>query len=62
MPRPTLDLQPFKGLITTWFHDGLTSEDIAKKLTDKYSATRTIKRRLLRPCLQTALRAKVNPY
>jgi hypothetical protein len=47
MPRPTLNLQPFKGLITTWFHDGLTSEDIAKKLTDEYNApyaTRTIKR------------------
>ena len=49
MPRPTLNLQPFKGLITTWFHDGLTSEDIAKKLTDEYNtpcATRTIKCRL----------------
>jgi hypothetical protein len=46
MPRPTLDLQPFKGLITTWFHDGLSSEDIAKKLTNEYNtpcATRTIK-------------------
>ena len=50
MPCPTLNLQPFKGLITTWFHDGLTSEGIAKKLTDEYNtpcATRTIKRRRL---------------
>ena len=49
MPRPTLNLEPFKGLITTQFHDGLTSEDIAIKLTDEYNtpcATRTIKRRL----------------
>jgi hypothetical protein len=35
IPRPTLDLQPFKGLITTWFHNGLTGEDIAEKLTDE---------------------------
>jgi hypothetical protein len=49
MPRPTLNLQLFKGLITTWLHDGLTSEDITKKLTDEYNtpcATCTIKRPL----------------
>ena len=49
MPTPTIDLKPFKGLITTWFHDGLTSEDIAKKLTNEHNtrcAPRTIKRRL----------------
>jgi hypothetical protein len=27
-------IEPFKGLITTWFHDGMTS---AKRLTDEYN-------------------------
>jgi hypothetical protein len=39
MPTPTADLQLFKGLITTWFHDDMTSEDIAKKLTNAVHAT-----------------------
>jgi hypothetical protein len=32
MPTPTIDLQPCKGVITNWFHDNFTANDIAKKL------------------------------
>jgi hypothetical protein len=32
MPRPTLDLQPFKGVITSWFHEGFSASNTLKRL------------------------------
>ena len=49
MPRPTLDLQPYKGVITSWFNENVTTEDITKKLAINYNivcTARTIRRRL----------------
>ena len=49
MPKPQIDLKPFKGVITTWYNDNLSADDIAKRLADEYNATftaRTIRRRL----------------
>ena len=49
MPKPQINLQPFKGLITTWFNDDISSDDIAKRLADEHSivcTARTIERRL----------------
>ena len=49
MPRPTLDLQPYKGFITSWFNENVTAEDITKKLAINYNivcTARTIRRRL----------------
>src|SRR2546423_8308852 len=49
MPKPQINLKPFKGLITTWFNDDLSSDDIAKRLADEHSivcTARTIERRL----------------
>ena len=37
MPKPTIDLQPYKGVITNWFHENVTTEDIAKKLAIDYN-------------------------
>jgi hypothetical protein len=37
MPRPTLDLRPYKGVITNWFHEDVTTEDVAKKLAIDYN-------------------------
>ena len=70
MPNPKIDLKPFQGLITTWFNDDLSLDDIAKRLANEYNATftaRTIKRRLndwgvkkrLRIQETTALRLKI---
>jgi hypothetical protein len=49
MPTPTIDLQPYKGVITNWFHENITSQDIAKKLAIDYNiacTARTIQRQL----------------
>jgi hypothetical protein len=49
MPTPTIDLQPYKGVITNWFHENNTSADIAKKLAIDYNivcTACTIQRRL----------------
>jgi Clr5 domain len=49
MPTPTIDLKPFQGLITTWFHNDLSAHDIAKRLAEEHSVVctgRTIERRL----------------
>jgi hypothetical protein len=48
MPTPAIDLQPYKGVITDWFHENVTVEDIAKKLAIDYivCTARTIQRRL----------------
>jgi hypothetical protein len=49
MPTPTIDLQPYKGIITNWFHDNFTADDIAKKLAIDHNivcTARTIQRRL----------------
>src|ERR1700722_19890808 len=49
MPTPTIDLQPYKGVITNWFHNNFTADDIAKKLSIDHSivcTARTIQRRL----------------
>jgi hypothetical protein len=49
MPTPTIDLQPYKGVITNWFHENVTTDDIAKKLAIDYNivcTARTIRRRL----------------
>ena len=49
MPRPTIDLQPYKGVITSWFHEGLSASNISKRLSDEYDVVctyRTIERRL----------------
>jgi hypothetical protein len=49
MPKPQINLQPFKGLITTWFNDDISSDDIAKRLADEHNVVctaRTIERRL----------------
>ena len=46
---PTIDLQPYKGVITNWFHNNLTAHDIAKKLAIEHNivcTARTIQRRL----------------
>src|ERR1700722_10374894 len=70
MPNPKIDLKPFQGLITTWFNDNLSLDDIANRLANEYNATftaRTIKRRLndwgvkkrLRIQETTALRLKI---
>jgi hypothetical protein len=37
MPTPTIDLQPYKGVITNWFHENITTDDIAKKLAIDYN-------------------------
>jgi hypothetical protein len=70
MPRPTLDIQPYKGVITSWFHDGLSASNISKRLLDECDvvcASRTIERRLkewgttkrVRVKETTALRLKI---
>ena len=49
MPKPIIDLRPYKGIITNWFHQNVTTEDIAKKLAVDYGivcTARTIRRRL----------------
>jgi hypothetical protein len=49
MPTPTIDLQPYKGVITNWFHESITLGDIAKKLALDYNivcTARTIQRQL----------------
>jgi hypothetical protein len=49
MPKPTIDLQPYKGVITNWFHENVTTKDITKKLAINYNivcTARTIRRRL----------------
>ena len=49
MPTPTIDLQPYKGIITNWFHDNFTADDIAKKLAIDHNivcTARTIQRQL----------------
>jgi phosphoribosylformylglycinamidine (FGAM) synthase PurS component len=49
MPRPQVDLKPFKGLITTWFNDDISSDDIAKRLANDHGiicTACTIERRL----------------
>ena len=49
MPRPTIDLQPYKGVITSWFHEGLSASNISKRLLDECDVVctyRTIERRL----------------
>ena len=33
---PTINLQPYKGVIANWFHQNVTTEDIAKKLAIDY--------------------------
>jgi len=37
MPTPTIGLQPYKGVITNWFHENVTTDDIAKKLAIDYN-------------------------
>lgn len=37
MPTPTIDLQPYKGVTTNWFHENVTAEDIAKNLAIEYN-------------------------
>jgi hypothetical protein len=47
MPPPTIDLKPFQSLITTWFQDDISCDDIAKRLADEHNVVctgRTIKR------------------
>ena len=49
MPTPMIDLKPFQGLITTWFKDDISSDNIAKWLADEHNiicTSRTIERRL----------------
>ena len=49
MPPPTIDLKPFQRLITTWFYDDISAEDIAKRLAEEQNIIctgRTIERRL----------------
>jgi hypothetical protein len=49
MPRPTLDIQPYKGVITSWFHDSLSVSNISKQLLDECDivcASRIIEQRL----------------
>jgi hypothetical protein len=49
MPRPTLDLQPYKGVITSWFHEGLSVSDISKQLLGECNvvcASHSIERQL----------------
>ena len=49
MPTPMIDLKPFQGLITTWFKDDISSDNIAKRLADEHNiicTSRTIERRL----------------
>ena len=49
MPTPTIDLKPFQVLITTWFNDDISSNDITKRLADERGVnctSRTIERRL----------------
>ena len=35
IPTPSIDLKPFQGLITTWFQDDISCNNIAKRLADK---------------------------
>src|SRR5438477_4078035 len=37
MPKPLIDLGPYKGLITTWFQDDISCDDIAKRLADEHN-------------------------
>jgi hypothetical protein len=37
MPTPTINLQPYKSVITNWFYENITSQDIAKKLAIDYN-------------------------
>ena len=37
MPSPMIDLKPFQGLITTWFKDDISSDNIAKWLADEHN-------------------------
>ena len=37
MPTPMIDLKPFQGLITTWFKDDISSDNIAKRLADEHN-------------------------
>ena len=49
MPNPQIDLNPFKGLITTWFNNSISTENIAQRLQDEHNTSctdRTIRRRL----------------
>lgn len=49
MPKPQIDLSPFQDLITTWFNDGISTEDIAQRLQSEHNTSctdRTIRRRL----------------
>ena len=41
MPTPTIDLQPYKGVITDWFHENVTTDDIAKRLAIDYDIVYT---------------------
>ena len=36
MPKPLIDLGPYKGLITTWFQDDISC-DIAKRLANEHN-------------------------
>jgi hypothetical protein len=49
MPKPQIDLNPFQDLITTWFNDGISTENIAQRLQNEHNTSctdRTIRRRL----------------
>jgi hypothetical protein len=49
MLHPTIDLQPYKGVITSWFHKGLSASNISKRLLNEYNVVctyRTIKQQL----------------
>jgi hypothetical protein len=37
MPKPQIDLKSFQGLITTWFNNGLSPNDITKHFAEEYS-------------------------
>ena len=49
MPKPQIDLSIFQDFIIAWFNDGISTDDIAKRLANEHNTictSRTIKRRL----------------
>jgi hypothetical protein len=49
MPIPEINLNPFKDYIISWFHNDVSSKEIAEYLANDHSIVctdRTIKRRL----------------
>jgi hypothetical protein len=49
MPKPQIDLNFFQDLIIAWFNNGISTDDIAKRLANEHNTIctgRTIKRRL----------------